>query len=224
MKTTLYIDGFNLYYGVLKGSPYKWLDVVKLFTHICQEQNPDADIVAVKFFTAPVKGKIATRGEQAVLSQNAYHKALRTLYPDLFQVIEGYFILEAGGMPRYQNPLVKTDRVNVWRLEEKKTDVNIAVHLYRDAYKGMGQLVLVSNDSDIVPALEAIQEDFQQAITAAIMPRLKPTGGEARPPNAELSKLSNWTRHYILEEELKACQLPNMIPTKKRAVYKPDYW
>ena len=34
MKTTLYIDGFNLYYGVLKGSPYKWLDVVKLFTHI----------------------------------------------------------------------------------------------------------------------------------------------------------------------------------------------
>jgi hypothetical protein len=50
MKTTLYIDGFNLYYGVLKGSSYKWLDVVKLFTHICQEQNPDAEIVAVKFF------------------------------------------------------------------------------------------------------------------------------------------------------------------------------
>jgi hypothetical protein len=22
-----YIDGFNLYYGCLKGSPYKWLDL-----------------------------------------------------------------------------------------------------------------------------------------------------------------------------------------------------
>ena len=52
-------------------------------------------------------------------------------------------------MPRYQNPLVKTDRVNVWRLKEKKTDVNIALNLYRDAYKGVEQLVLVSNDSDI---------------------------------------------------------------------------
>lgn len=111
MKTTLYIDGFNLYYGVLKGSPYKWLDVVKLFTHICQEQNPDAEIVAVKFFTAPVKGKIATRGEQAVMSQNAYHKALRTLYPDLFQVIEGYFILEAGGMGSSQQRYQKSHRI-----------------------------------------------------------------------------------------------------------------
>jgi hypothetical protein len=127
-------------------------------------------------------------------------------------------------MPRYQNPLVKTDRVNVWRLEEKKTDVNIALNLYRDAYKGMEQLVLVSNDSDIVPALEAIQEDFPQARTAAIMPRMKPVGGDARPPNGELSALSHWTRHYILEEELKACQLPRVIPTHKKTVFKPDYW
>ena len=26
MKVNLYIDGFNLYYGMLKGSPYKWLE------------------------------------------------------------------------------------------------------------------------------------------------------------------------------------------------------
>lgn len=25
--TNVYIDGFNLYYGALKGSPYKWLDL-----------------------------------------------------------------------------------------------------------------------------------------------------------------------------------------------------
>ena len=26
MRTRVYIDGFNLYYGCLKGTPAKWLD------------------------------------------------------------------------------------------------------------------------------------------------------------------------------------------------------
>jgi hypothetical protein len=26
----VYIDGFNLYYGAVKGSPYKWLDLAAL--------------------------------------------------------------------------------------------------------------------------------------------------------------------------------------------------
>ena len=30
-KTHIYIDGYNLYYSRLKGSPYKWLDLVALF-------------------------------------------------------------------------------------------------------------------------------------------------------------------------------------------------
>lgn len=25
MKTTLYVDGYNLYYGLLRNTPYKWL-------------------------------------------------------------------------------------------------------------------------------------------------------------------------------------------------------
>jgi hypothetical protein len=27
LDTHVYIDGFNLYYGLLKGKPYKWLDL-----------------------------------------------------------------------------------------------------------------------------------------------------------------------------------------------------
>jgi hypothetical protein len=34
MQTTVYIDGYNLYYGALRGTPYKWLDVVRLFETI----------------------------------------------------------------------------------------------------------------------------------------------------------------------------------------------
>jgi hypothetical protein len=27
LLTNVYIDGFNLYYGCLKGTPHKWLDL-----------------------------------------------------------------------------------------------------------------------------------------------------------------------------------------------------
>ena len=30
MRTQVYVDGFNLYYGALKDTPFKWLDPVKL--------------------------------------------------------------------------------------------------------------------------------------------------------------------------------------------------
>ena len=30
-KTAVYVDGYNLYYGRLRNSAYKWLDVVALF-------------------------------------------------------------------------------------------------------------------------------------------------------------------------------------------------
>lgn len=52
-------------------------------------------------------------------------------------------------------PIDKTDRVNVWKFEEKQTDVNIALHMYRDAIKQhYTQQVLVSNDSDLELALK----------------------------------------------------------------------
>ena len=29
-KPNVYVDGFNLYYGCVKGSPFKWLDLAQL--------------------------------------------------------------------------------------------------------------------------------------------------------------------------------------------------
>lgn len=225
MKTIVYIDGFNLYYGALKGTPYKWLDVVKLVNTICHIQNPATNLIGINFFTSPVKAKIATHGEQAVHAQNAYLKALRVLYPDLIRIIEGYFTLEEAGMPRYQNPLVKSDRVSVWRLEEKKTDVQLAIQMYRDVCQGIAeQIVLVSNDTDQEPALNAIKLDFPSITIGLVIPRFKLDSSEKRPSNRSLEALATWTRSYVLESELSICQLPNLVPTKKKPVYKPSYW
>ena len=52
------------------------------------------------------------------------------------------------------------------------------------------------------------------------MPRIKKENETERPFNVGLSELANWTRGHIKEEELKAFQLPDLIPTRR----KPSYW
>ena len=47
MRTCIYVDGYNLYYGRLYGTEYKWLDVVALFsemvrTVLADEISPDS--------------------------------------------------------------------------------------------------------------------------------------------------------------------------------------
>ena len=60
LKTRIYIDGYNLYYGCLKRTPYKWLDLKTLFTkHILPSVHhagvPQlAPSSAIKFFTAKI--------------------------------------------------------------------------------------------------------------------------------------------------------------------------
>ena len=225
MKTTLYIDGFNLYYGSLRGTAYKWLDIVKLFSLLANEQNHTTQIVKVKFFTAPIKAKIATKGQLAFKSQNDYHRALTVLYPQLIEIIEGYFSLEKGLLPAYENPIDKSNKVSVWKLEEKQTDVNIALHLYDDViHKKCEQVILVSNDSDLLPALQFSRKVSPEIIIGTIIPRILIEHGNKRPGNSKLSAFSDWTRGHINESEFKSSQLPNVVQTKRRAIFKPKYW
>ena len=120
----------------------------------------------------------------------------------------------------------KRNTVKVWRLVEKKTDVNIAMAMYRDAYKGLvDQLILVSNDSDAEPVLAAITEDFPQLKLGLIMPLAFPEEGKrSRPPSSSLAWLSHWSRAYIRDEELKNAQLPELVPTRKKPAKKPAHW
>ena len=127
----------------------------------------------------------------------------------------------------YKKPPDKKDTVAVWKLEEKQTDVQIALTAYRDAVKGNAeQLVFVSNDTDLEPALKLIRHDLDDDIQiGVVIPMRKPKeGSPRRPPNASLSKHANWTRSYITETELANSHLPEIIPTPKKPIVKPDYW
>lgn len=224
MRTRIYIDGYNLFYGCLKHSDNKWLDLYKLFAvHIIKQQSPSAIVDKVIFFTADIKSKVSTQGQLAQKAQQDYHRALLQRYPDHIEIIKGYYSLEKANLLAYKNPPDKNERVAVWRLEEKQTDVNITLRAYRDAIQGrVDQLVFVSNDTDLEPALIALREDIGDAIQIGIVIPVR--DNSRRPANQRLSQHADWTRSYITDDELANSQLPTKIATKKKPILKPSYW
>ena len=225
----IYVDGYNLYFGRLKHTPYKWLDIHSLFGGpMLRENAPDAQVSQIKYFTADVKTKFASRRHIANASQERYHRALLERHSTGIEIIKGYYSIEGRPLPRYKQPPDKTDRVKVWTLEEKQTDVNIALHVYRDTVvkKACQLAVIVSNDTDLEPALKMIRDDADTNIQIGIILPVRPADKETvrRPPNTRLSRLANWTRHHILDHELEAAQLPTIIPTRRKAIRKPEYW
>jgi len=222
LRTICYVDGYNLYYGCLKNTSDKWL----IFDKIVKIQQPNSELLKIKYFTSPIKAKVASRGQVAVTSQNTYHRALMSCHPNFTEIINGYHSLEKASRLAYIKPPNKQKRVDVWELQEKQTDVNIALSAYRDAVKtgdnSVEQLVFVSNDTDLEPALKFIREDFPQKNIGVIIPIRKESGG--RPPNERLSKHANWTRGHITDDELSNSHLPLKIPTGKKPIKKPSYW
>ncbi len=50
-RTIVYVDGFNLYYGSLRKTIYKWLDLRAFFSNLLGKQH---NITEIKYFTAHV--------------------------------------------------------------------------------------------------------------------------------------------------------------------------
>ena len=136
-RAIVYIDGLNLYYGALKGTPYKWLDIEKL----CRRLIPDDQIVAIKYYTARVKDTPNNPG--AAQRQDVYLRALRTLGP-LLSIHYGR--MQTQKKWRYlAND--RTKQVKVIENHEKQTDVNLASHLVWDASRGTCEkAAVISND------------------------------------------------------------------------------
>ncbi|MES9860790.1 MAG: NYN domain-containing protein [Candidatus Thiodiazotropha sp. LLP2] len=223
MRTIIYVDGFNLYYSALSKSPYKWLDIHELFSHrVIKTVEPSSDIVRIKYFTAPILGRFANDPDSPN-RQDKYHNALKAMHPDLIEVICGYH------SPRVCNaihadPANGSDRIKVSLVEEKQTDVNISLQMYRDAVRGVvDHQVLVSNDSDLAPALEVIRADCEDVKIGLILPTLSHKGGQRK--SGQLKNLAHWARDNLRVDELVACQLPEKIQNRRnKTIKKPDVW
>lgn len=230
-STAVYVDGYNVYYGRLRGTPYKWIDMVALFERLVHEQNPASQVTLVRYFSAFCLARFSTHGNASTIAQDSFLRGHEVRDGPRFQKTMGTHTHDRSGtkMPRYVDGVAfdRSDRVKVWKLEEKQTDVNIALAMYRDAASGrFSELVVCSNDSDVEPVLRAIKEDFPGIRLGVITPRPAPMAGATSHRNmmSSLSDNSHWTRSHIHDEELAACQLPDRIRTGKKPIDKPAYW
>src|SRR3990167_5893832 len=145
-RTVVYVDGFNLYYGVLKDSSYKWLNLERFFCRLRQHDQ----IYRIRYFTARIFGSHAA-------NQETYLLALETL-PHV-DVILGQF--KAKQVECKVTACPNTGSRFFSTYEEKRTDVNIALWMLQDAQQGLcDRLVLVTGDSDLVPAICMVKDHF----------------------------------------------------------------
>jgi len=173
-----------------------------------------------------VTGKLSQRGEVSTHSQAIYHRALNTLHPaPELEIIQGRYSLEPSSFYPYQSgqPIqLNQPKVSVWRPEEKQTDVNIALHMYRDVVmNACDAQILFSNDTDLSPALCFVREYSSNINIGLVIPK-KPS--DKRTPNRSSSDLSDWQRRHITDTELSDCQMPSMVPTQRKPAIKPSHW
>ena len=217
MKTTVFIDGYNLYYGAIRRTPYKWLDIFKLFSE--QLLHPDTELLEVRYYTAPVLGSLCD-DPASPQRQRQYQQALRKLYPDKLTIIEGKLI-RGDAMLRLSQPipeLPELAKVKVITLTEKKTDVNIAADMLAGAFTGQfEQAVLCSNDSDMEGALKVIRQYCPDTRLGLVAPTATP----GRFISNDLKAQAHWVK-TISPEEMKAAQLPPKI--RGTSITKPDTW
>lgn len=206
-RTTVYIDGFNFYYGTVRGTAWKWLDLGLLFQKALGPQNK---INKIKYFTARVQPSASDPGVN--VRQDTYLRALTTQCSEV-ELYFGHFLRHRVRM-EHVNPPPAT--VEVWKNEEKGSDVNLALHLLNDAWHDTYDCaVIVSNDSDLAEALRLVKARHRKVI-GLITP-----GAPTRKTSKQLKDHADFVRP-IRTWMLANSQLPDPIPGT--TIHKPARW
>ncbi len=180
-RVVFYVDGFNLYHSILEASAYsgygnklKWLDL----DHLLQTYlSPDERLIRIKYFSA-----IYTHNPSKAQRHKRYIKVLKHKNVD---VILGKF--------KRKSLRCKKCKQKYQTFEEKRTDVNIAIHVIRDAYKDIyDTAIIVSGDTDLIPAIKMLKEDFPSKQIGVVFPYGR--------KNLELEKNVNFSRKIFLED------------------------
>ena len=119
IRTNVYIDGFNLYYRALRGTPYRWLDVGKLARLLL----PKHHVSRIRYFTAKVVNR--SKDPNQAQRQQAYLHALQTV--SNLSIHYGHFLTNTKRRPLAQEPAVGPRTVEILDTEEKGSDVTLSV-------------------------------------------------------------------------------------------------
>lgn len=150
-RVGVYCDGFNVYYGLRRhfqssGRCFYWLNIPTFAESLARRQpfgsNRDS-LSVVKYFTAdPVEVGRAARHQN---------------YFDTIRGLGGVDIIDGRHSEKPRKcPMCNSSYPS---FEEKETDVSVGVHIVCDAIDGLfDRLILVSADTDFVPALRMIRQ------------------------------------------------------------------
>ena len=228
-KINVYIDGFNLYRGCLRGSRYRWLDLEAM----CRQLFPSRSINRIRYFTAHIKGDPGASSRQDV-----YLRALSSL-PKVHIHDDGIFATHTVIRPVSDQPHAGMQAVIEWLSgydwrplnrpaaghhlrasvvdkKEKRSDVNLAAYLMLDAFqKDMDGAFVVSGDSDLVTPIRLVNTHAVRV--GVVNPTSNRTSWDLLKAASSYSVLSS--------SILAASQLPDPVAvTPTEAVRKPQAW
>ena len=203
-RTSVYIDAFNLYFGALKGTPFRWLDLEAL----CRVYLPRNDIVSIKYFTANVSARESD--PQQPIRQQAYLRAISTL--PTVSVVYGHYLSHVVSARLANPPTSGSPYVKIIKTEEKGSDVNLATHLLHDAHLNRFDIaVVVSNDSDLLEPIRLVRQELKKTV-GVLNPHKNPS--RAIQPHVDFYK-------PIRQGALQQCQLPEMLTDSRGTIRKP---
>lgn len=214
MKTVLYIDGFNLYYSAVKDTPLRWLNPVALVARAF----PRNQIVGTRYFTARVRALPQDSGQPQ--RQMVFWRALRTL--SNLSIIEGDFRTRKVRAAVVSPP---PNTIEVFKTEEKGSDVNLAAHLLMDGFRGSYECAIVmSGDSDLLTPIRMVREELKKPVGVLNPQRL--SGPNCRPPrkNAGLQQAASFYQDGVTWAQLQAAQFPATMTDATGTFHKPRSW
>lgn len=199
-KVTFLIDGFNLYHAVkdTRKNQYKWLDLDKLARCFVKR---DEEIVDIYYFTA-----LANWNPDKVRKHKIYISALGAVN---VKTIYGQFKRRKKVCPICRNRYLT--------YEEKQTDVNIAICLFKFSIENkFDKAFIISGDSDLIPSIKAVKESFPGKKIGVIVP----IGRSA------IDLKNNCDFHMkIKEKHLNSCIFPERIKLEDDSVITcPSTW
>lgn len=169
-RISFFVDGFNVYHSINNPSlyKYKWLNYRKLCECFLK---PHDTIEEIYFFTAFVPWSDS--------------KVLR--HKRLLQVLQDVGIIPVLGEFRRRNRTCMKCKNDYITYEEKQTDVNIAIQVFRNAVEGKyDEAIIISGDSDLIPSIQAVKELFSNKKIGVVIP----IGGKAK----ELTMIADYHR------------------------------
>jgi len=202
-RTNVYIDGFNLYFGLRSArlKRYYWLDVVALSQALLL---PSQTLEHVHYFTARIRSN-GFNGA-SVRRQGVYLDALDTTSP--LTIHYGHFLVKTANCKKCGS---------TWTTyEEKMSDVNLAVQLVLDASDDVfDTAIIISGDSDLTTPVRRVLTRFpHKRVVIAFPPRR----------NSEALKRVASAHTKVGQDKIRNSQLPDPVNTSSTALHRPASW